>query len=258
MKKVFLLAIVAGLMGCKDHKIGLDKNVINTAYTDCFSSLEDVTKSPKSLQINSVSAGSFVPTSSYVYDKIGGDLVGSGKIENLDKKANLGFRVLSVSINYDAQNSYGVYLRGGFECQYLYETSTAGDSPKLITLVSIKTNDDEVGPNRPLSDFSKFSNIKLNSLISKRFGVPGEVSERDAGILKEIVEHHKAATNKLKAQEIQNRVSQESLDAAADATAAAKAAVDVAADADAVAQSILDAEIAEAVADANAAVAAAR
>ena len=55
MKKIILLSLVLGLVGCKETNTGMDKNLFNTSYDKCVDYLTDSLKSPSSLKIREVS-----------------------------------------------------------------------------------------------------------------------------------------------------------------------------------------------------------
>lgn len=211
MKRILLIGILGfGLVlsGCKDHKVGLDKNIINTAYDDCFSSLESIVRSPSSLKVNNVAVGSLVPTASYVYRVFGKELVDRGLIDGLASNKSLGFRGLSVEINYDAQNSYGVYLRNTFECRYLYEISDKSESPSRIVLSKITTKDDESDFNKSIDNFTEASNFTLNSAINKTYGVSSSLGSIDSKVLNDVVDLNKATISKPKIKTIDDEVAE--------------------------------------------------
>jgi len=231
MKKVILLGLVIGLIGCAESKTGLEKNVINAAYDNCSSGLLDILKSPSSLKIIDSNALVYIPSIETANRLFGDDLVEKNEINALAKRVKTRYRELGIFFKYEAQNSFGVYLPGVFECSYTYELTSDHKSPSSITLSKIKTGEEEAYLNKSLTsyEFKKVSNINLNdNLKSIMDGVTSSFESSDEIVYTKIIEYRKLL--KLESDNAQ-RLALEESQVAIDATPVAIDATPVAIDA---------------------------
>lgn len=170
MKKIFLLCLMVGLVGCTENQTGMQKNVINTGFEKCADYLTSSLKSPSSLRIGDTAVFVQNPEVEDVYSVFGNLVIENGKITSLARDGKRRFREMLVVISYEAQNSFGVYLGGTYQCQYLFELNNDEQSPEPLNTYLIKLKSDgedaDLGRHIPIVDFTG-SNIFLDKTIKK-------------------------------------------------------------------------------------------
>lgn len=173
MKKLLAVGVLwLGLVlgGCAENKTGLQKNVINTSFEKCTDYLTSSLKSPSSLRVGEAAVFVQNPEVEDVYSVFGNLVVKNGKITEIARDDKRRFREMLVVISYEAQNSFGVYLGGTYQCQYLFELNNDEISPEPLNtyLIKLKSDGEEVGlgVHIPIADFTG-SNWVLNKTIKK-------------------------------------------------------------------------------------------
>ncbi len=200
MKKILLMVLVVGLVGCEESETGLQKNVINTAYSECRARLKETLKSPSSLRVQASTVDTYIPDLFDIYRIFGETIITNGSVSSLKQDDETRFRGVGVRLEYDAQNSFGVYLPGGFECSYLYELRSNNTSPTQLKLIQVSTGKEKVVLNSTISNFNKLSNTLLDGGIGGVYGAPSEFTKSDADLYGKLVKLHKdivAAKNTL-------------------------------------------------------------
>ncbi|MHA3079540.1 hypothetical protein [Acinetobacter sp. ANC 5502] len=173
MKKKLILSIISVsiiLLGCKENQTGLQKDVINSAYDNCYTNLSKTLKSPSSLRVKESLVGVSTPEVNDVYRLYADEIIKDNKISALTHDSKTRFRMLSVNLNYEAQNSFGVYLPGSFECSYMYKLGEDRQSPSELDLFLIQSDDEKIELNKPIYNFKDSSNLKLTDSINKVVG----------------------------------------------------------------------------------------
>lgn len=194
MKKLSLVIgffIFSGVIGCKDQETGLQKKVLNTAMNDCVTRLHDSLKSPSSLRVGEVLAATYMPKAKDV-NRVASDLLiekKTGQISEVLQRLKVRYRELGLSIQYEAQNSFGVYLKGKFNCEYIYQLTSDKVSPEDdIWLSKLQNNNESVVANS-IIELKNGSNLILDSKYSKIIGdVPAEQTPSDKELLNQVVE----------------------------------------------------------------------
>ncbi|MGV5004821.1 hypothetical protein ACVCFZ_05095 [Acinetobacter variabilis] len=236
MKKILIAGMVAlglALSGCTESKTGLQKNVINTALDTCKTHLSGGLKSPSSLRIRGVSTVVQQPDLSDISDVFGDAIIENNKITEMARDNKARYRELLTVVSYEAQNSYGVYLGGTYQCKYLYELNGEEASPEPLNtyLVALKSDGDNIdmeGIHIPLAKFTG-SNISLDKNIKTIMSsVDSNFTKHDERIYVDLIKQRKAEEQKLKERELKRSL--EDMDLAeiistAEAEAAAAAAV---------------------------------
>ena len=193
MKKIILLALLVGLVGCKESNSGLDKKVINTAYDNCYQKLASIVKSPSSLRVNETIAGVYMPEAEDVYRLFSNRIIDqkANEINGLYKDTDTRYRELGVTLDYEAQNSFGVYLPGTFSCSYIYSLRLDHHSPDFITLAKVQNDEEEIKLNGTDIDVGNASNFKLNQNLHKiTASTSSEFSDLDKKMYADIMEQH--------------------------------------------------------------------
>lgn len=194
MKKVLLLGLLVGLVGCKEKETGLEKQVINATYESCLSTLKKRLKSPSSLTVKDVLIVTSPTTAKRAYITHGNLLLNDRKdgISSIYKNSKVRFREIGVSIDYEAQNSFGVYLPQTYDCSYVYSLMLEETSPSDISLIRTKDIDvRENGANLRIN-VDGFSNLKIDSKIGKIVNtITTQDFENDKNILSNILIEHK-------------------------------------------------------------------
>lgn len=174
MKKKLILSMISVsiiLLGCKENQTGLQKDVINSAYDNCYTNLSKTLKSPSSLRVKESLVGVSTPEVTDVYRLYADEIIKDNKISALTRDSKTRFRMLSVNLNYEAQNSFGVYLPGNFECSYMYKLLEDRQSPSELDLFKVESDDNEkIELNTPIYNFKDSSNLKLTDSINKVVG----------------------------------------------------------------------------------------
>ncbi|NAR56695.1 hypothetical protein GPS50_04335 [Acinetobacter haemolyticus] len=233
MKKILIAGMAAlGLVlsGCTESKTGLQKNVINTGFEKCTDYLTSSLKSPSSLRISEAAVFVQKPEAQDVYSVFGDIVVKDGKITEIARDNKRRFREMLVAINYEAQNSYGVYLGGTYQCQYLFELNNDEISPEPLNtyLIKLKSDGEDVGlgVHIPIADFTG-SNWVLDKQIKKLISTTdSKFAAADEEMYKELIKQKEYADQELEAEKI--RKSWESLSAEEAAEQAAAVAIDAA------------------------------
>lgn len=233
MKKLLIAGVAAlGLVlsGCAESKTGLQKNVINTGFEKCTDYLTSSLKSPSSLRISEAAVFVQKPEAQDVYSVFGDIVVKDGKITEIARDNKRRFREMLVAINYEAQNSYGVYLGGTYQCQYLFELNNDEISPEPLNtyLIKLKSDGEDVGlgVHIPIADFTG-SNWVLDKQIKKLISTTdSKFAAADEEMYKELIKQKEYADQELEAEKI--RKSWESLSAEEAAEQAAAVAIDAA------------------------------
>lgn len=164
MKKILLAGVVLVLLGCKESETGLQKNVINTVYDNCYQKLTTVVKSPSSLRIKNSLFVNHYPNIDDINRIFGSALIKDNQISKQKMEDKIRFRQIKMIMSYEAQNSFGVYLPGDFECIYTYELSEQNTSPDKIVLSNIDSGDEKINLAIEISDFDNVSNTQLKSI----------------------------------------------------------------------------------------------
>lgn len=224
--------MVVGLYGCKEDGTGLQKNVINTGFDKCKNYLSTSLKSPSSLNVNEATILVQDPKVEDVSNVFGNIIVKDGKIGSITRDDKTRFREMLVVISYEAQNSFGVYLGGTYQCQYLFELKNDEQSPKPLNtyLIKLKSDGEDInlGVHIPITDFTG-SNITLNKTIKRVIGTSeSKFTALDEKMYDEIIKQKEYKDQEIEAERI--RKSWDGLDAETAATEAAIVAVDVAAE----------------------------
>lgn len=168
MKKNIILAVsLLGLFGCKNSDTGLQKNVLNTAYSQCYKNLSSLVKSPSSLRIKKAEAITYEPSAEDVYRLFGERLVKNNEISPAQKIAKIRFRGLGIVYDYEAQNSFGVFLPGNFECNFLYSLIGEDESPSALILSNIRNDKEDVESSKLITTFENSSNIRLENTFDR-------------------------------------------------------------------------------------------
>ncbi|QIC69820.1 hypothetical protein [Acinetobacter indicus] len=233
MKKLLIVGVAAlGLVlsGCTESKTGLQKNVINTGFEKCANYLTSSLKSPSSLRISEAVVFVQKPEAQDVYSVFGDIVVKDGKITEIARDNKRRFREMLVAINYEAQNSYGVYLGGTYQCQYLFELNNDEISPEPLNtyLIKLKSDGEDVGlgVHIPIADFTG-SNISLDKNIKTiKSSVDSSFTKHDEQIYVDLIKQRKAEDQKIKERELKRSL--EDMDFA-EIISAAEAAADAAA-----------------------------
>lgn len=167
MKNIYIFALATCLLGCKEPQTELQKEVINTAYENCQEKLKAVLKSPSSLRINNATVSNYIPESQTIYNLYSNEILSdkTNKITVLHEDSKSRYRALNLSLNYEAQNSFGVYLPGDFSCTYIYELREASESPKDLKLIQIKSSNEAFGFKGLSIPVDNASNYLLNENI---------------------------------------------------------------------------------------------
>lgn len=241
MKKAILSVLIIGLLGCAENKTGLQKNVINTGFEKCSDYLTSSLKSPSSLRISEASLFVQSPEVEDVYNVSRNIITKDGGITELARDSKRRFREMLVVISYEAQNSFGVYLGGTYQCQYLFELNNDEISPKPLNTYLIKQKSDGedvgLGLHIPISDFTG-SNWFLNKTIKKVIKTAdSKFSASDEKMYSDLIKQKEHADQELEAEKI--RRSWESLSVEDAAIQAADIAVAAAMDAEAAADSAI-------------------
>lgn len=173
MKKIILLSLVLGLVGCKETNTGMDKNLFNTSYDKCVDYLTDSLKSPSSLKIREVSIATNIAKAKDINNVFGELITKNGLIKDNVKTEKARFRDLTIDIEYEAQNSYGASIRGYYQCGYIFRLNKDEMSPAPLNTYLYKLSNDgenlELGVQIPITDFSG-SNLSLNKEINRIVG----------------------------------------------------------------------------------------
>lgn len=195
MKKILILGLLVGLSGCKESSTGLDKEFLNTGFEKCKEYLSTSLKSPSSLKIDQAILSTFIASPDDVYKTYGSFLMNRDKIKQsyIDSKAR--FREMLVDIDYDAENSYGVSLRGNYQCKFIYMLENDSLSPKALDIYMFenKLDGEDVGlgveiPLAKLTGSNFFLNSDIKNIIGSR---DSEFNELDKKAYLEILEKHK-------------------------------------------------------------------
>ena len=233
--KGILIAGVLGfglvLGGCAENKTGLQKNVINTGFEKCIDYLTSSLKSPSSLRVGEAAVFVQNPKVEDVHSVFGNLVVKNGKITEIARDDKRRFREMLVVISYEAQNSFGVYLGGIYQCQYLFELNNDEVSPEPLNtyLIKLKSDGEDVGlgVHIPIADFTG-SNWALNKTIKKVIRTSdSKFTALDERMYDDLIKQKEYADQELEAERI--RKSWEVLsaeDVAAVAVDAAMAVVD--------------------------------
>lgn len=206
MKKIIFLAMVVGLSGCKEDGTGLQKNVINTGFDKCKNYLSTSLKSPSSLNVNEATILVQDPNVEDVSNVFGNIIVKDGKIGELTRDDKVRFREMLVVISYEAQNSFGVYLGGTYQCQYLFELKNDEQSPKPLNtyLIKLKSDGEDInlGMHIPITDFTG-SNINLNKKIKRVIGTSeSKFTTLDEKMYDEIIKQKEYKDQEIEAERI--------------------------------------------------------
>ena len=239
MKKILIAGMAAlGLVlsGCTESKTGLQKNVINTALDTCKTYLSGGLKSPSSLRISGVSAIVQQPDLSDISDVFGGAIIENNKITEMARDNKARYRELLTVVSYEAQNSYGVYLGGTYQCKYLYELNGEEASPEPLNtyLVALKSDGDNIdmeGIHIPLAKFTG-SNISLDKNIKTIMSsVDSNFTKHDEQIYVDLIKQRKAKDQELKVKQSKksrDEMNASEISAIAEAEAGAAVAVEAA------------------------------
>lgn len=190
MKKILISSILLFLAGCKENSTGMDKELFNSSYDKCRDYLSSALKSPSSLKINEVNVFTFMASPQNVSNVFGDMIIENGKIKESVKNDKVRFRELKLEIDYEAKNTYGVLLRGAYQCNFLYELNKEETSPHPLNTYLIGLNNDE--EDRELNThvpFSKFSgsNTFLDNSITRILGAKdSQFTPLDTKMYKEI------------------------------------------------------------------------
>jgi hypothetical protein len=193
MKKIgVLIGILAfvGLTGCEEKETGLQKKVLNAAVNDCKERLTNSLKSPSSLKLGKIFAITYMPKPEDVYRVDSRLLINSdGKITSELEYLNVRYRELGINIEYEAQNSFGVYLKDNLSCSYIYRLTSDETSPKNEIKLSLLENKSESvkieGTSIPLDGNSNFKlNTKYDRIMSN---VSSQPTDEDKELLKKVV-----------------------------------------------------------------------
>lgn len=198
--------MVVGLSGCKEDGTGLQKNVINTGFDKCKNYLSTSLKSPSSLNVNEATILVQDPKVEDVSNVFGNIIVKDGKIGEITRDDKTRFREMLVVISYEAQNSFGVYLGGTYQCQYLFELKNDEQSPKPLNtyLIKLKSDGEDInlGVHIPITDFTG-SNITLNKTIKRVIGTSeSKFTAVDEKMYDEIIKQKEYKDQEIEAERI--------------------------------------------------------
>ncbi|MDO7434602.1 hypothetical protein Q5X65_15815 [Acinetobacter baumannii] len=230
MKKIILLSLFLGLVGCKETNTGMDKNLFNTSYDKCVDYLTDSLKSPSSLKIREVSIATNMAKAKDINNVFGELITKNGLIKDSVKTEKARFRDLTIDIEYEAQNSYGASIRGYYQCGYIFRLNNNETSPAPLNTYLYKITNDgenvELGTQIPIADFSG-SNLSLSKEINRIVGVKNsQFTESDSKIYKEVEKIIKIKKQEDEAEQLRQKWNdsfseEDSVEAAVDATLAA-------------------------------------
>lgn len=223
MNKILLFCLMVGLGGCAENNTGLQKNVINTGFEACNKYLTSSLKSPSSLRIKEVAINIKKPSVNDVYDVFGNLILSDGKVNNTTKESKARFREMLVAIRYEAQNSFGVYLGGLYQCQYLYKLENDDRSPKSLDtyLFNIKSDGEDagLGVSIPIAEFTG-SNISLDSQIKTVINASeSKFNPNDEQMYSNLIKRFKTEKQKTPTNEVEDELSRavrEATEAASD------------------------------------------
>ena len=191
LKKIISVFGVLFIVGCTNNETGLEKKVLNTALNDCQDRLQQILKSPSSLRLGKVDAATYPAKAEDVFIVDSQLLLDNeGKIQGVQERLKVRYRELGVSIPYEAQNSFGVFLANTFSCSYIYQLHQDEKSPENDILLSQIRNGDEI---KEISDINislkNKSNFFLDSKFDKIIGdATHEQTKEDIVLLKEVKE----------------------------------------------------------------------
>lgn len=193
MKKVLLLiCIPLAVIGCEDSNTSLDKNVINTAYKNCYKDMYEALKSPSSLKLVNGSIINTYPSAIDVSKNVVEILDSDGYVKKSILEHETRFRELKVYIDYEADNSFGASIKNRFNCNYIYRLEGEQKSPKVLNLYSLATGEEAIKVSQLLNDFSKQSNYKIDNQIKNIINNADlKYGNRDDEIIKEAIENYK-------------------------------------------------------------------
>ncbi|KQD03314.1 hypothetical protein [Acinetobacter soli] len=192
MKKIVLIGLMLTLTGCKDPKTNLNKNVVNTAYSECYQKLYSSLKSPSSLKLITSSVINTYPSAVDVSKNMLGIIDSNGQVEKSVSVQKTRFRELKIYIDYEADNSFGASIKNRFNCNYLYKLNEEKQSPETLNFYSLETGEDKIEVSQLLSDFSKQSNYNIDNKIKNIINnADFKYGNRDEEIIKESIENYK-------------------------------------------------------------------
>lgn len=230
MKKIILLSLFLGLVGCKETNTGMDKKLFNTSYDKCVDYLTDSLKSPSSLKIREVSIATNMAKAKDINNVFGELITKNGLIKDSVKTEKARFRDLTIDIEYEAQNSYGASIRGYYQCGYIFRLNNNEMSPAPLNTYLYKITNDgenvELGTQIPIADFSG-SNLSLSKEINRIVGVKNsQFTESDSKIYKEVEEIIKIKKQEDEAEQLRQKWNdsfseEDSVESAVEATLAA-------------------------------------
>ena len=206
MKKILLIGLILGLVGCRDGGTRLEKTVFNTTSEKCLNYLSQSLKSPSSLKVDKINISTYIP-SAFESSSVFGDLIiSNGVVKEHEKNNKLRFRALSVDIDYEAQNSYGASLRGMFQCKYMYALYKSETSPEALNvyLYSLVNDGEEIilPTSIPISSFSG-SNLYLNKEIKQIVGAEDNLfTKLDEEKYKELENQYKLLSQQREAERL--------------------------------------------------------
>lgn len=233
MKKIILLSLVLGLVGCKEANTGVDKKVFNSTYDKCVDYLTNSLKSPSSLKIGEANISTVIPPAEDIANVFGGLITKDGIVKDSVKEEKARFRELTVDIDYEAHNSYGASIRGYYQCAFIYRLNKDEVSPEPLNtyLYKLKSDGEDIGlaAHIPLTGFQG-SNFYLNKVIKRVVGAKDSpFNQIDKKRYKEIEIIYKNQKQEREAEKLRESWD-ESMPSAE--VAAAAAAADIAAVAD--------------------------
>lgn len=173
MKKIILLSLILGLIGCKEPNTEMDKTLFNTSYDKCVDYLTSSLKSPSSLKIREVNISTVIPDAQDIKKVFGELIANKGVIKDPVKEDKARFRELMVDIEYEAHNSYAASIRGNYQCGYIFRLNKDEKSPESLNTYLYKLISDgenvDLGAHIPIPKFTG-SNLYLNSVIKSVVG----------------------------------------------------------------------------------------
>lgn len=203
-----MASLIVVMAGCTESETGLQKNVINTGFEECNKYLEASLKSPSSLRVKEVAINAKRPAIDDIYKVFGNLVLKDGKISDLAKDSKTRFREMNVIMRYEAQNSFGVFLGGSFQCHYLYRLENSEQSPSPLNVYLFKiTNDGEdvgLGVEIPTPKYTG-SNLVLNKQIGTLISSSGsQFDSEDEKVYVDLTNKNHDADNEKEVQKFKD------------------------------------------------------
>lgn len=171
MKKILLLCVVTLLVGCKEDRTGMEKNILNYAYNNCLNNFNK--NSPTTIKINNSYIGIYESNAADIY-KYSYFTDDSNKVSSIQKNAKSRYRELGVTIKYTIKNNSNKSEVKNYKCTYLYNLISNMESPEKINLIKIENNGQNININYENDKIKNYSNLFLDSKIDSIIGLKSQ------------------------------------------------------------------------------------